>query len=291
MEITVANSNHPPPEPLLEDVVDPSYDSPFDVAFAAESTLSSEARRELIIEELRRHDEVTVSRLSEQLGVSDVTIRKDLQQLEDQGYLTRVRGGAVFSGRGQLELRFAARQQLALDEKRRLAARAAQFVRPGATVFLDGSTTVFQMTRLLRHVQGLTVITNGLYAALELSFAPEITTIVVGGILRKQSSSLVDLLTPELLRRLHVDVAFVSCRGFTVEHGLMESDLREAQLKRAMAQAAQQTVALVDSSKVGHVYIATSLLPEEIDMLLVDPRMDEEMRASLVAAGVRVEVV
>jgi DeoR/GlpR family transcriptional regulator of sugar metabolism len=283
----VVNSNHLPPEPPIEDVVDPSLDG----ALAVESTLSSEARRELIIEELRRHDEVTVNRLSEQLGVSDVTIRKDLQQLEDQGYLTRVRGGAVFSGRGQLELRFAARQQLALDEKRRLAARAAQFVRPGATVFLDGSTTVFQMTRLLRHVQGLTVITNGLYAALELSFAPEITTIVVGGILRKQSSSLVDLLTPELLRRLHVDVAFVSCRGFTVEHGLMESDLREAQLKRAMAQAAQQTVALVDSSKVGHVYIASSLLPEEIDTLLVAPRMNEEIRASLVAAGVRVEVV
>jgi DeoR/GlpR family transcriptional regulator of sugar metabolism len=184
---------------------------------ATDSALSSEARRDLIIDELRRQDEVTVSRLSELLGVSDVTIRKDLQQLEDQGYLTRVRGGAVFSGRGQLELRFAARQQLALEEKRRLAARAAQYVRPGATIFLDGSTTVFQMTRLLRHIQGLTVITNGLYAALELSFAPEITTIVVGGILRKQSSSLVDLLTPELLRRLHVDVAFVSCRGFTVE--------------------------------------------------------------------------
>lgn len=256
-----------------------------------ENLLSSETRRDLIIDELRRQDEVTVSHLSELLGVSDVTIRKDLQQLEDQGYLTRVRGGAVFSGRGQLELRFAARQQLALDEKRRLAARAAQYVHPGATIFLDGSTTVFQMTRLLRHVQGLTVITNGLYAALELSFAPEITTIVVGGILRKQSSSLVDLLTPELLRRLHVDVAFVSCRGFTAEHGLMESDLREAQLKRSMGQSAQQVVALVDHSKIGHVYIASSLLPEEIDTLLVDQGIDAETHRSLTDAGVAVEVV
>jgi DeoR/GlpR family transcriptional regulator of sugar metabolism len=225
------------------------------------------------------------------LGVSDVTIRKDLQQLEDQGYLTRVRGGAVFSGRGQLELRFAARQQLCLDEKRRLAARAAQLVRPGATIFLDGSTTVYQMTRLLRHIQGLTVITNGLYAALEMSFAPEITTIVVGGILRKQSSSLVDLLTPELLRRLHVDVAFLSCRGFTLEHGLMESDLREAQLKRAMAQAAQQVVGLVDNSKFGHVYIASSVLPDELDLLLVDGGVSAEMQAALAAAGVTVEVI
>lgn len=256
-----------------------------------EEPFSSEARRAHIIDELRRQDEVTVSGLSELLGVSDVTIRKDLQQLEDQGYLTRVRGGAVFSGRGQLELRFAARQQLCLDEKRRLAQRAVEFVRPGATIFLDGSTTVFQMTRLLRQVQGLTVITNGLYAALELSFAPEITTIVVGGILRKQSSSLVDLLTPELLRRLHVDVAFLSCRGFTVEHGLMESDLREAQLKRAMAQAAQQVVALVDHSKIGHVFIASSMLPDEIDMLLVDNHVDAATRGQLSAAGVTVQVV
>ncbi len=258
---------------------------------STDGALSSEARREQIIDALRRQDEVTVSSLSELLGVSDVTIRKDLQQLEDQGYLTRVRGGAVFSGRGQLELRFAARQQLALDEKRRLAARAAQFVRPGATVFLDGSTTVFQMTRLLRHVQGLTVITNGLYAALELSFAPEITTIVVGGILRKQSSSLVDLLTPELLRRLHVDVAFLSCRGFALEHGLMESDLRETQLKRAMGRAAQQVVALVDHSKFGHVYVASSLLPEEIGTLLVDDRLDAATQSALQAAGVKFEVV
>jgi DeoR/GlpR family transcriptional regulator of sugar metabolism len=257
----------------------------------ADGSFSSDDRRDLIIEELRRQDEVTVSELSALLGVSDVTIRKDLQQLEDQGYLTRVRGGAVFSGRGQLELRFAARQQLCLEEKRRLAARAVELVRPGATVFLDGSTTVYQMTRLLRHIQGLTVITNGLYAALELSFAPEITTIVVGGILRKQSSSLVDLLSPELLRRLHVDVAFLSCRGFTLEHGLMESDLREAQLKRAMARAAQQVVALVDNSKFGHVYIASSVLPEELNLLLIDDGVPAVLRSDLTGAGVAVEVL
>jgi DeoR/GlpR family transcriptional regulator of sugar metabolism len=254
-------------------------------------SLGSEARRELIIEELRRQDEVTVSGLSDQLGVSDVTIRKDLQQLEDQGYLTRVRGGAVFSGRGQLELRFAARQQLRLEEKRRLAAHAMQFIRPGATIFLDGSTTVQQMTRLLRPIQGLTVVTNGLYAALELSFAPDITTIVVGGILRKQSSSLVDLLTPELLRRLHVDVAFLSCSGFTLENGLMESDLREAQLKRAMAQSAQQIVALVDHSKIGHVFVASSVLPEEVDNLLIDNGVTPEQRAELQAANLPLEWV
>jgi DeoR/GlpR family transcriptional regulator of sugar metabolism len=109
--------------------------------------------------------------------------------------------------------------------------------------------------------------------------------------LRKQSSSLVDLLTPELLRRLHVDVAFLSCRGFTLEHGLMESDLREAQLKRAMAQAAQQVVALVDHSKIGHVYIASSILSEELNSLLVDSGISLEHRAELQAANLPLELV
>ena len=253
--------------------------------------LRTEDRRERIIEALRQNDAVTVADLSEWLNVSDVTIRKDLQHLEDQGYLTRVRGGAVFSGRGQLELRFAARQQICLEEKRRIALRAVEYVRPGATIYLDASSTVYQMARLLRNLSDLTVVTTGLYAALELSFAPDVTTIVVGGILRRQSSSVVDLLSPEVLRRLHVDVAFLSCRGFTVEHGMMESDLREAQLKRSMALTAQQVVALTDHTKMGDVFIASSLLPEEIDVLLTDSGLSPEHQTAIEEAGLRLEIL
>jgi DeoR/GlpR family transcriptional regulator of sugar metabolism len=255
------------------------------------STISSEARRELIIQTLREQDSVTVGDLSQRLGVTEVTTRKDLQLLEEQGYLTRVRGGAVMSGRGQLELRFAARQQLMLDEKRRIANRAARHIEPGSTIFLDGSSTVFQMTRLLRDQQNLTVITNGLYAALELSFAPEVTTIVVGGILRRRTSSLVDVLTPNLLRRLHVDIAFLSCRGFTMHNGMMESDLREAQLKRSMAQAAQRTIALVDHGKFGNAFTASSLLPEEIDLMISDTGLSGEEQAKIREMGIELELV
>jgi DeoR/GlpR family transcriptional regulator of sugar metabolism len=255
-----------------------------------QNSLSGDDRRDRIIQILRQQDEVSVHELNQRLGVSEVTIRKDLQQLEDQGYLTRVRGGAVFSGRGQLELRFAARQQIRLEEKRRVADCAMAYVRPGSTIFLDGSSTVFQMTRLLRNLSGLTVITNGLYAALELSFAPAVTTIVVGGTLRSHTSSLVDVLSPELLRRLHVDVAFLSCRGFTIEHGLMESDLREAQLKRAMVRASQQVVALIDHAKVGQVFVASSVLPEEIDHLIVDRGLPPEQRSAIKEAGIMLEL-
>lgn len=253
--------------------------------------LSSEERRERIIQVLREQDEVSVAELSQRLGVSEVTTRKDLQQLEEQGYLTRVRGGAVVSGRGQLELRFAARQQLNLEEKRRIAARAVELIQPGSTIFLDGSTTAFQMTRLLRDMHNLTVITTGLYAALELSFAPDVTTIVVGGILRRRTSSLVDTLSPNLLRRLHVDIAFLSCRAFSAEQGMMESDLREAQMKRAMAETALRKVALVDHAKFASVYVATSLLPEEIDLLIVDNGLAKEYRRGLETAQITTEYV
>ena len=257
----------------------------------APESASTAIRRQRIIEVLHQHDEVSVAELSSQLGVSDVTIRKDLQQLEDNGYLTRVRGGAVFSGRGQLELHFAARQQLFLEEKRRMAAHAVEYVRPGSTIFLDGSSTIFQMARLLRDKRGLTVITNGLYAALELSFAADVTTIVVGGILRKQSSSLVDLLTPDMLRRLHVDTAFLSCHGFTIEHGMMESDLREAKIKRSMGQAAETVIGLVDHSKIGDVFIASSMLLEEIDHLICDSNLSDEHRLALQNSGADLTIV
>ena len=254
-------------------------------------SLTSDERRERIIEVLRQQDEVGVVELSQRLGVSEVTTRKDLQQLEEQGYLTRVRGGAVVSGRGQLELRFAARQQVNLDEKRRIAARAVELINPGSTIFLDGSTTAFQMTRLLRNMQNLTVITTGLYAALELSFAPDVTTIVVGGILRRRTSSLVDALSPKLLRRLHVDVAFLSCRGFSAQHGMMESDLREAQMKRAMAETAVQKIALIDHAKFAQSYVATSLLTEEIDLLIADAALPETERQALAATNLAFELV
>ena len=253
-------------------------------------SISSEKRRDLIIEALREQDSVTVTDLSKRLGVTEVTTRKDLQLLEEQGYLTRVRGGAVMSGRGQLELRFAARQQLHLDAKRRIAARAVRLIEPGQTIFLDGSSTVFQMTRLLRDQQNLTVITNGLYAALELSFAPAITTIVVGGILRRRTSSLVDMLSPNLLRRLHVDIAFLSCRGYTLANGMMESDLREAQLKRSMAMAAQRSVALVDHDKFDQPYTASSLLPEEIGLLISDTSLAERHKEEIIAAGIDLDL-
>ena len=206
---------------------------------------SPEARREQILARLSEQDRTSVSELSQALGVSEVTVRKDLDQLEVQGMITRVHGGAVF-GRGRLELYFNAREQIKHEEKRRIAVAAASLVASGQTIFLDASTTAFQLARLIKDRHNLAVVTNGLYTALELTFVPDIRVIVVGGVVRRRSSSLVGGLSYDLLRRLHVDIGFFGARGVTAHTGLTEADLDEAQLKQHMVEASSSVVGIMD---------------------------------------------
>src|SRR4051812_6696995 len=184
--------------------------------------LSPERRREQLLTYLSARDHISVGDLSQLLGVSEVTVRKDLDALEAQGLLTRVHGGAVVSGRGRLELYFAAREQENLDEKRRIAQAAAALIQSGQCIFLDASTTALQIARLIKDREDLVVITNGLYTALELNFSEGITTIVIGGTMRRRSSSLVGSFNDEQLQRLRVDIGFFGTRGATARDGLME---------------------------------------------------------------------
>ena len=162
---------------------------------------------------LSAQERTSVNELSQALDVSEVTVRKDLDLLEQQGLLIRVRGGAVVSGRGRLERYFAAREQEHIDEKRRIAQAAASLVHSGQQIFLDGSTTALQVARLIKEREDLVVVTNGLYTALELNFSAGITTIVVGGTMRRRSSSLVGSFNHDLLRRLRFDIGFFGAQG------------------------------------------------------------------------------
>src|SRR3982750_915193 len=181
--------------------------------FQIEPNASPEQRREQILQLLGSGEYTSVAELSQALDVSDVTVRKDLDQLEAQGVLTRVRGGAVVSGRGRLERYFAAREQEHLEEKRRIAQAAAALIYSGQQIFLDASTTALQVAHLIKDREDLIVVTNGLYTALELNFCTGITTIVVGGTMRHRSSSLVGSFNYNSLQRLRVDIGFFSARG------------------------------------------------------------------------------
>jgi len=253
--------------------------------------MSPERRREQILAYLSAHDRSSVSDLSEILGVSEVTVRKDLDQLEAQGVLTRVHGGAVVSGRGRLELYFAAREQEHLEEKRRIAQAAAALIQSGQRIFLDASTTALQVARLIKDREDLIVVTNGLYTALELNFCEGITTIVVGGTMRRRSSSLVGSLNINSLQRLRVDIGLFGARGVTARDGLMEADLDEAQLKQQMVSAAALVVGIVDSSKFGTMSFSAFALPHEIDRIITDERVPAASVKELRAHSITVDLV
>lgn len=251
---------------------------------------STEERREAIMRLLRDADRTSVADLSQALQVSEVTVRKDLDFLEAQGVLTRVHGGAVFSGIGRFELHFGERQQIKLGEKRRIALAAAARIRNQMSIFLDASTTSFQIARLIKDRQQLTVVTNGLYNALELAFCPDITVLVAGGVMRSRSSSLVGGLTQDIAR-LRVEIGFFGARGISPRDGMTETDLGEATLKRQMVEAARTVVGVVDSSKFGQVHLSAFALPHEIDQIITDDAASPAELEALRAAGVAVEVV
>lgn len=257
----------------------------------ADQGMSLERRREEILSYLSARGRSSVGDLSQFLGVSEVTVRKDLDVLESQGLLSRVHGGAIVSGRGRLELYFAAREQEHLEEKRRIAQTAAALIHSGQRVFLDASTTALQVARLIKDREDLIVVTNGLYTALELNFSTGITTLVVGGTMRRRSSSLVGSLGYDALQRLHVDLGLFGAHGVTARDGLMESNIEEAQLKQQMVRASDIVAGIVDASKFGSRSFCTFALPREIDRIITDTCAPAEIVKELREQGIDVDLV
>lgn len=256
-----------------------------------EQGMSPERRRDQILAHLSARDRSSVGELSQTLGVSEVTVRKDLDLLETQGLLTRVHGGAVVSGRGRLELFFAAREQDSIEEKRRIAQAAALLIHSGQRIFLDASTTALQIARLIKDREDLIVVTNGLYTALELNFAEGVRTIVLGGIMRRRSSSLVGGLNDDALQRLRVDIGFFGARGVTAADGLTETDLDEAQLKQKMVRISNVVVGVADATKFGITQFSAFALPTEIDRIISDTRAPATIVNDLIAQSINVELV
>lgn len=248
-------------------------------------------RQDMILAHLNAHERATVAELSRLLEVTEVTIRKDLEQLQDQGLVSRMHGGAAISGRGRLERHLAARENEHKEEKQRIARAAADLIHSGQRIFLDASTTALYVARLIKDRRDLVVVTNGLYLALELSYCEGIATIVLGGTLRPRSNSLVGSHADELTQRLRIDLGFFGARGLTPRDGLMEGDLDEAQLKHSMVKAADAVIGIADSSKFGSRFLSAFALPDEVHRLITDTQAPAALVAELRARGIQVDLV
>jgi len=237
-----------------------------------------------------------VTELSREFGVSAVTVRTDLDALEAEGGIRRIRGGAVPFDAARLgERSFEEAAVEAAAAKARIAAAAADLLEPGMSVLLDVGTTAAAVAReILRRdrLRDLTVITNGLSIALLLEPAvPQLQVVVTGGTLRPLQHSLVAPLASQVLARVHADVALIGCNGVHAEAGVTNINLPEAEVKAAMIAAAARTVVIADGSKIGRVHLGWIADTSAVDVLITDPAAPDAALAEVRALnGPRVVV-
>jgi DeoR/GlpR family transcriptional regulator of sugar metabolism len=240
-------------------------------------------RQQHILDALRRDGQVVAKALSESLGLSEDTIRRDLRELAAQGRLQRVHGGALPVA--QAEADFAGRQRLAPQEKVAIGRAAAAMVQPGQVVFVDGGTTAVQLARHLPPALRATVVTHSPSVAVELVEHPGVDVVLIGGRLFKHSVVAVGAAAVEAIARIHADLYFMGVTGVHAQAGLSTADMEESAVKRALMAAAGDTVVMASSEKLG---AASSYVIAPLDAaatVLVAPEASKAALAPLRKAG------
>ena len=236
-------------------------------------------RRELIAAHVQRHGSVRVSELTSELGVSDMTIRRDLDALTRQGLLTKVHGGATLAGElpaTTLEPGFLAKSSEQTAEKQAIAAAAASLVRPGTAVGLTAGTTTWHLAARLTDIAELIVVTNSIRVC-ETLLAQEradLTVMLIGGI-RTPSDALVGPLAVQALSSLHLDQVFLGVHGMTERAGYTTPNLLEADTNRAFVEASQRLIVVADHSKWNTVGLASIAPLGAADTVITDDGLDE----------------
>ncbi len=244
-------------------------------------------RRQSLLDMLRAQPGLRVPEIATALDISEGTVRNDLNALEADGRLERVHGGAVLlEPKGIRNTSFSDRHHEHALQKEVIAQAAASLVQDGDSILLDASSTVYCFALALANKRRLRVVTNGLDVARLLAKNTTNTVILIGGILSPDGSSVTGLLSEQVIQDLHIQKAFVSASGFSVERGLTEVHLEEAQLKRKAIESARQVFALVDSSKLGHEDLTPFARPMQITHLLTDAGITEEWKIRLQWANI-----
>ena len=239
---------------------------------------------------LETNGRVDCADLATHFGVSEMTIRRDLAQLEKEGAAIRVHGGAIFPVGTGSELSFSTKMRVRMEEKRRIGLAASEMVVDGDTIILDSGTTTLCLAEHVKRRRGLTVITNGLAIANELLDRHGIEVMVPGGIIRSFSHSLVGPETERALQRLNADKLFLGVEGLDPVRGLTVQDSLDAKVKEAMIQAAREIIVVADSSKVNIVKMVLVASMDVVSTVITDGRAPDEFIEALEHEGINVVI-
>lgn len=238
---------------------------------------------------IRQQKSVSVTDLSMQLGISLSTVRRDLKEMEDQGLVTRVHGGAVLAkGHAEPERPVLSRQDVNAEAKRRIGEAAGRMVNDDETIILTAGSTVEAMLPHLVERSNLTVVTNVINIAYKLAAYPHITVVVLGGWLRHSEFSLLGHLTQQALNDLNIHTIFHGTYGMDPDYGLTGTYVQEVETDRFLINAAARLIVLADSSKFRQVGSIRLVPAERIHTLITDTAAASDDVSKLEARGVEV---
>ena len=256
------------------------------------STYIPAERQKKMMEYIEANTSAQIHELAEIFHVSEATVRRDLDELDQQGVLRRTHGGAIKVDRStSYESMYSEKIAQMTEEKQHIAERAAQLVHPGDTVILDSGTTTFYIAQALTQHENLTLITNDLYIAYQTPIHPSSTLIVTGGTRRRGRQELVGTVTESFLRKTHVDIAFIGVDGVDLLSGATNASFSEAGVKTLMISAAERSVIAVDHTKFGRVALAKVCELQDVGLLLTDSGLDADLYHRMQKLNVNIEIV
>ncbi len=254
--------------------------------------LSAAARQKKVIEVIYDKGNVEVSDLCKWFNISEMTARRDLAILDEKGIIRRVHGGATTNLGRSYEPPFLLRSSANIENKNRIARRAAEIIQSGSSIALDSGTTVLETVKHFRDKRNLTIVTSCLITASEVikNFAvgSDIRLIISGGIVRANELSLVGSFPQTVYSNLHVDVAFLGTGGVHSEEGLTEFNLEDAEVKQSIIRCAKRRIVLADSSKFGVIALNHIAPLEKIDTIITDKQVALDMVDAIRNKGIEV---
>lgn len=256
----------------------------------SDQPISGVERQRRLLEYIRQNGRVSVQQIASSFLVSLATARRDLNDLAGQGRIQRVHGGAVLPS-DVLEPPVIQREDQQMDEKKRIAAAAAEFVRDGETVFISSGTTALEAARCLVERSNITVVTNSIPVVNLLGRLPNLNVIVPGGIVRPSEQSLIGHITEQSLAELRADRVIFGIRSIHPEHGLTNDYLPETMTDRAILRISREVIVVADHTKLGRVSTAFVAPLSKVDLLITDEQASPELVEQIQAAGVSVLLV
>lgn len=247
-------------------------------------------RRNIIIKRLSEEGKIVVSPLAQEFNVSEETIRRDIEKLEMEGLATKTYGGAVSTSQRNIDLPYKIRKNNNVDLKQKIAEQVASMIQNGDQIMLDASSTSIQVVKKIKNLENITLITNSLEILLELADKKGWTILSTGGSLREGAYSLSGSSAEKMVRDHHVDLAICSAKGIDEGMGITESNEKDAEMKKAIFNAANRRILAIDSTKFDKISFIKVCDLKDVDVVVTDKDPGAAWKSLFIDAGVKLEV-